>query len=542
MSARIVLADDSITIQKVIGLTFASEDYALQSFDNGTEALDAIRASQPDLVIADTDMPGLNGFELCAEVKRLNPRIPVILLHTTYDAFDTSRAKTVGADHASPKPFDSAELLGHIRRLLQSAASSPAAAEEFADVEPIEEIEELGETSHLSSEPEPSATAATPSFAAIEDDSGLLSSDAFGELGEGDLVTADAYEAAEHDDLSGQTMPMDEAEALPAELPHELEEIDHEPQPDAVPARTETPVGGALWSMAGFDPYANQTTTDPLQAAPATSPVEQQPEAMDAEFHEPLDELPHDEPVEELEAEAAAIDTDAAVVAPEEPQIEAELESSFDTPAQQPADAFEAFAAPEPVVEEPAEESSFTSIADSMYDMAGMDAVKPAVEEPVAAATSEPAASDTGAMMDDFEAFAAAADEPALEQPADSVEATSDPFTAFAAYATEPQVEPTPAPASDPFEQFASTDAGMETAAPEIQQAPVAPAPVPASAAAPVVMAAPSDEQIRAAVAVQVRQLVETEMAEQIRKIVSQAVEQALEDVLAKLRDRLRLS
>ena len=69
MSKKLLLADDSITIQKVIGITFANEDYDLTVVDNGDAALDKALRSRPDIILADVFMPGKNGYELCAAVK-----------------------------------------------------------------------------------------------------------------------------------------------------------------------------------------------------------------------------------------------------------------------------------------------------------------------------------------------------------------------------------------------------------------------------------------------------------------------------------------
>lgn len=560
MSARIVLADDSITIQKVIGLTFASEDYALQSFDNGTEALDSIQARMPDLVIADTDMPGLNGFELCAEVKKLSPHTPVILLHTTYEAFDSVRAQSVGADHASPKPFDSAELLGHIRRLLQNTGSAAASVvEDIAEVEPLEEIEEISELED--SAPETAAAPATrPSFAALEDESGLLASDAFGELGDGDIVTADALETPE--ESTSQDVPVGDSVAehldMPEELPHDLEALEAEPdeqtQPPAVATVT---TASAIWNLSGVEPYSHGATATPEVIAAVPSDVEAGPfgsqdHDLAGQLAEPeTDESSFAEPLEAIEDVPLAPGEELR--APHSATAEPETEPEFGAPAdfgasEEPepssADLETTFEADLPPVEPVADDnSSFTSIADSMYDMAGMDAVvQPSapVAAQAVAEVQEPSRS-TAAMMDDFEAFAASAEEPIASESDEST--PSDPFSAFAEYAEQ---APAPAPGtnsgSDPFAAFAATEGDlMGSDASTVPSEPTAAVPPPAQTLAVAAVAPPSEEQVRAAVADQVRHLVQTEMADQIRTAVHQAVERALEDILAQLRERLRL-
>jgi len=80
MSRRILLADDSVTIQKVIELTFLDEDYEVKAVSNGDEAIAALPEVNPDFVIADVHMPGANGYEVCRRSKEQRPDIPVLLL------------------------------------------------------------------------------------------------------------------------------------------------------------------------------------------------------------------------------------------------------------------------------------------------------------------------------------------------------------------------------------------------------------------------------------------------------------------------------
>ncbi len=128
MSKKLLLADDSITIQKVIGITFANEDYELTVVDNGDTALERAREIHPDLVLADVFMPGRNGYELCAAIKQ-DPalqHIPVLLLTGTFEPFDEEKARRASADSWISKPFESQNLIDRVEELL-SAAPTPAA-------------------------------------------------------------------------------------------------------------------------------------------------------------------------------------------------------------------------------------------------------------------------------------------------------------------------------------------------------------------------------------------------------------------------------
>ncbi len=127
MSKKILLADDSLTIQKVVELTLAGTDYELNCVSNGQNALESLERSRPDLILADAVMPGKNGYEVCEAVKG-NPataRIPVVLLSGTFEPFDRGRADRIGADRVISKPFDAQRMLDEIETLLARAGSAP---------------------------------------------------------------------------------------------------------------------------------------------------------------------------------------------------------------------------------------------------------------------------------------------------------------------------------------------------------------------------------------------------------------------------------
>ena len=127
MPKKILLADDSLTIQKVVELTLAGTDYELTCVSNGQKALESLEHSRPDLILADVVMPGKNGYEVCEAVKS-NPataRIPVVLLSGTFEPFDRDRADRIGADRVVSKPFDAQQLLDEIETLLTRTASTP---------------------------------------------------------------------------------------------------------------------------------------------------------------------------------------------------------------------------------------------------------------------------------------------------------------------------------------------------------------------------------------------------------------------------------
>ncbi|MBI5166208.1 MAG: response regulator [candidate division NC10 bacterium] len=136
MGARILVADDSVTIQKVVELTFSKEDFEIISARNGEEAIRKARESRPDLMLIDVVMPGKTGYEVC-EALRLDPlfkEVPVILLTGTFEAFDKEEALRVGVSDFVTKPFESQALISKVRQLLFAASVK---AQARAAMEPV---------------------------------------------------------------------------------------------------------------------------------------------------------------------------------------------------------------------------------------------------------------------------------------------------------------------------------------------------------------------------------------------------------------------
>jgi CheY-like chemotaxis protein len=153
VSHKLLLADDSITIQKVVELILAEENFEIRSVGNGEEALAAIPSFRPDVILADIEMPKMNGYQLCEKIKRdpVTNSIPVILLTGAFEPVDEELTKQVGADDVLTKPFESQELLSKINATLTVSgmaggveAEAVTEAEPFAVVEAVAEAEPFG--------------------------------------------------------------------------------------------------------------------------------------------------------------------------------------------------------------------------------------------------------------------------------------------------------------------------------------------------------------------------------------------------------------
>ncbi|MBM4135374.1 MAG: response regulator [Nitrospira sp.] len=122
MASKLLLADDSVTIQKVVELILTEEGFEIKTTNNGEEALSLIPSFMPDVILADIEMPKLNGYQLCEKIKQ-DPSmrdVPVILLAGAFEPINKKLAQQVKADDFIIKPFESQELINKIRAALES--------------------------------------------------------------------------------------------------------------------------------------------------------------------------------------------------------------------------------------------------------------------------------------------------------------------------------------------------------------------------------------------------------------------------------------
>jgi CheY-like chemotaxis protein len=128
----LLLADDSVTIQRVIELTFADEDIRVVAVSNGEEAIALLNRTPPDIVLADVGMPGPSGYDIAQHIKD-TPRlahIPVVLLTGAFEPIDQAKAAAVGCDGVLAKPFEPQLVIGRVKELLarpKRPAAAPAA-------------------------------------------------------------------------------------------------------------------------------------------------------------------------------------------------------------------------------------------------------------------------------------------------------------------------------------------------------------------------------------------------------------------------------
>jgi CheY-like chemotaxis protein len=146
MAKRIVIADDSATIQRAFAMTFGAEDVSLVAARSVDEAINVARQLQPELVIADGMMPGRSGYDLCAAIKA-EPALSataVYILASSQQPYDESRGRQCGADGHFVKPFDTTVLIEKVHDALDRGPTEkptltvPSAGEELGPPMPFD--------------------------------------------------------------------------------------------------------------------------------------------------------------------------------------------------------------------------------------------------------------------------------------------------------------------------------------------------------------------------------------------------------------------
>lgn len=125
---KILIADDSLTIQKVIRLALANEGYEIQSYSEGNEALQQLSIFRPDVVLVDVGLSGKNAFEL-KEAVSADPdlrNLRFVLMSSAFKSVDEDKAKSLGFDGRLVKPFDPAHLRQVLQNVLSSAVAPPS--------------------------------------------------------------------------------------------------------------------------------------------------------------------------------------------------------------------------------------------------------------------------------------------------------------------------------------------------------------------------------------------------------------------------------
>lgn len=181
MPKKLLLADSSITIQKVVELSLSDEGFQVTSARDGDTAFRFAKEIKPDVVLADIFLPSIDGYDLCKKMKE-DPELkntPVILLVGKSDSFDMNRANLCGASDFINKPFESSELIEKVKNY--SAGEADIEVVELTEIEDVEPAAETPLSVDVPSKPEEEIVSSlkeaveTPSEKEPEEEMGLVS-------------------------------------------------------------------------------------------------------------------------------------------------------------------------------------------------------------------------------------------------------------------------------------------------------------------------------------------------------------------------------
>ncbi len=138
---KILIVDDDENIAELISLYLTKECFDTEIVYDGEAALEAVKSYQPDLILLDIMLPGIDGYEVLSEVRK-NSNVPVIMLSAKGEVFDKVLGLKMGADDYIIKPFDSNEMVARVRAVLRRFVPQAPAASEVMDTEHIGEYVE----------------------------------------------------------------------------------------------------------------------------------------------------------------------------------------------------------------------------------------------------------------------------------------------------------------------------------------------------------------------------------------------------------------
>ena len=125
MTTTLLAVDDSKTMRKVLEITFASQDFRLILCANADEAANKL-SERPAVALVDAGLEGTSGYDLCRNLKSLQPGLSVIILSNKQQPYDRNRGTQVGADDFMDKPFDTQQLIDKVSALAKKQAAAPA--------------------------------------------------------------------------------------------------------------------------------------------------------------------------------------------------------------------------------------------------------------------------------------------------------------------------------------------------------------------------------------------------------------------------------
>ncbi len=118
MNSRILVVDDDLALAEMIGIVLGSEGFDVATCSDGVQALDVFHQENPDLILLDVMLPGMDGIEICTRIRKESD-VPIVMLTARTDTADVVAGLEAGADDYVPKPFKPKELVARVRARLR---------------------------------------------------------------------------------------------------------------------------------------------------------------------------------------------------------------------------------------------------------------------------------------------------------------------------------------------------------------------------------------------------------------------------------------
>ncbi len=127
MAKKLLAVEDSRTMRKVLGITFATDEFEAVVAESPQQALAQLDHFRPDMVLLDVTLGETNGYDLCRQVKSRAPGTPVMILSSRQQPYDPVRGAEVQADDFIDKPFDTQQMRDKVKKLVAQTGARPAA-------------------------------------------------------------------------------------------------------------------------------------------------------------------------------------------------------------------------------------------------------------------------------------------------------------------------------------------------------------------------------------------------------------------------------
>ena len=127
MAKTILIIEDEIAIQNIVRAFLEDAGYTVYSAGDGLEGIETFRRCNPDLVLLDLMLPGIDGYQVCRELRTVS-QVPIIMLSAKGEIFDKVLGLELGADDYMIKPFDSKELVARVKAVLRRYQAGSSAA------------------------------------------------------------------------------------------------------------------------------------------------------------------------------------------------------------------------------------------------------------------------------------------------------------------------------------------------------------------------------------------------------------------------------